>query len=512
MKRFLIVFLSVVFLWGHVQAASWYVKPDSYAEGSNTGVDWGNAFYGMPVYSSTFWTESLQPGDTVYVAGGTYTTIWRINKSGTSEADRITIKRATNTEHGTNTGWNNDTDNATVVLSGVNIQFYAPTATYTGPSYVTIDGVVENGIKVDMSGVAGDIVLLSYNNKGRTNYITLKNIEGKGYGVGCEVANCNGIKDTAISTTMDNNHTGLKIQNCTIYNVCGAALYLYNSHNAIIENCVVHDIGGLGGEIHEDFLIVYDSDNGTVRNNIMYDTASLGILFEIGINEGWQVYNNLFYQTKWEEETISAIKFSNKTGASYRRCKIFNNTLYNYNAGLYIPASTTGDYQVEAYNNIFYNAPATYLGDNATHDYNYYDVAQPSVGAEAHGIYSGADPFVDSSTYNFILDEDSSAADNGTNLSTYFTTDLNGTARTVPWSKGAYEVDAGVTTTTVATTTSVAITSSTSTSITTAPTTEPTTTTTIYSGAPSPPTPKGMIWIKRWRKTWETGRKEWRGF
>ena len=428
----------MILLTTTVFAANYYVRPNAYTAGNNTGTDWTNAFKGMPACSDAFWTSTLQPGDTLYVAGGTYTSAWVINKSGTSENARITIKRATVAAHGMDTGWEAGLDRS-VTLSGVNIQFYANSNNnYRGHDYVTVDGVTEDGIKVDLTGVGGHGILLSYDNRGTTNYVTLRNIAIAGYGQDCEVANSDGIHDTPVANPISNDHHGLKVQGCNIYNVCGAAIALRYSHDALIENNIIHDIGGKDTTVHEDHIIIYHSDNGTVRNNEMYDVASLGILFEVGNNSGWSIYNNLFYQKRFAGSG-DAIKFTGKAGGAVSNTKIYNNTIHGFRYGVIAAAPTDGAlHYATIYNNIIYDSLVSYTS-SIVHDYNYYSSEAPS-GDGGHSVGNGANPFVNVSLKNFRLASGSSPNYKGLNLSQYFTVDIDGKprAKLSRWSIGAY--------------------------------------------------------------------------
>ena len=436
---FFTTIIAMILLTTTVFAANHYVRPNAYSSGNNTGTDWTNAFRGMPAYNHAFWTSMLQPGDTVYVAGGTYTTAWNINKGGTSENARIIIKRATVAAHGTDIGWESGLDR-TVMLSGVNIQFYANSSNdYKGHDYITVDGVTGNGIKIDLTGVGGHGILLSYNNRGTTNYITLRNIEIAGYGQDCEVANSDGIHDTPVANPISNSHQGLKVQGCNIYNVCGAAIALRYSNDVLIEQNIIHDIGGKDTTIHEDHVIIYSSNNGTIRNNEMYDVASLGILFEVGNNSGWSIYNNLFYQKRFAGSG-DAIKFTGKVGGSVSNIKIYNNTIYGFRYGVIAALPTDGTFHyATVYNNIIYDSLISYTS-SIDHDYNYYSSEVPS-GDGGHSIANGANPFVDSANKDYQLKAGALPIDRGKTLDAVYSKAFNKVTRPQggAWDIGAYE-------------------------------------------------------------------------
>ncbi|MBV9998635.1 MAG: hypothetical protein JO015_05925, partial [Verrucomicrobia bacterium] len=76
-KLTLIIFIALTGLLclGDANAANWYVRPS--AAGSNTGADWNNAWS----LSSINW-GSIQAGDTVWLAGGSYSAPLTIQASG----------------------------------------------------------------------------------------------------------------------------------------------------------------------------------------------------------------------------------------------------------------------------------------------------------------------------------------------------------------------------------------------------------------------------------------------
>src|SRR4030042_2436744 len=78
------------------------------ATGTNNGSDWNNAFSTLPA--------TLVRGATYYVADGEYSAYkFDDSVSGTSV---ITIKKATASDHGTNTGWLSSYGDGQAVFSG----------------------------------------------------------------------------------------------------------------------------------------------------------------------------------------------------------------------------------------------------------------------------------------------------------------------------------------------------------------------------------------------------------
>src|SRR4051812_32383073 len=130
--------------------ANFYVRPSG--AGSHTGADWNNAWD----ISEILWGSSagvLSPGDTLWVAGGSYTGMFEIKGSGTA-GNLIQIKRAkaTDIECTGATGWNISFDSQVIfnpgaATFGINMESPSP----TGPGrYLVVDGRENDGIRINL--------------------------------------------------------------------------------------------------------------------------------------------------------------------------------------------------------------------------------------------------------------------------------------------------------------------------------------------------------------------------
>ena len=133
--------VCVLGLYGASHGETFCVRPNGTTYGSGDGSDWSNAFSGFPSSTSGLWGEGtgkIGAGDTVYVAGGNYTTSLNPGAGGSGEGTRLVIRRATVAEHGPSTGWSSGMD-AQVKFTGsayINI---------VGRNYITVDGVTAEG-------------------------------------------------------------------------------------------------------------------------------------------------------------------------------------------------------------------------------------------------------------------------------------------------------------------------------------------------------------------------------
>src|SRR6266446_3602511 len=125
------------------QGANWYVRPLS--AGTANGSNWNNA-WSMANLNSNW--SSVAAGDTVWLAGGTYTTQIAPTKSGTS-ANLIYIKRPRTTDSIPTgaPGWLAAFDSQVIIAPVVQIPLIWTGANGEG-SYLYFDGRVDSGIRL----------------------------------------------------------------------------------------------------------------------------------------------------------------------------------------------------------------------------------------------------------------------------------------------------------------------------------------------------------------------------
>src|SRR3989344_1777727 len=104
--------------YGSLAGPEYYVR----AGATGTGTDWNNAFGSLP--------STLVRGAIYYIASGDYVAYSFNSATGTS-TDFVTVKKATESDHGTNTGWNSAYGIGTAKFNGrMGLTI----------SYLTIDG------------------------------------------------------------------------------------------------------------------------------------------------------------------------------------------------------------------------------------------------------------------------------------------------------------------------------------------------------------------------------------
>jgi hypothetical protein len=204
------------------RAANWYVRPSS--AGADSGKDWDNA-WSMSSLNSNW--STVQPGDTVWLAGGTYNTGIAFTKSGTSGA-RIFVKRVLSSDYvpaGT-AGWNSGFDSQ-VVINGA-LQW--PNNDGAG-SYVTADGRVTNGIVTHLLGSAGIDI-----SGGGQHDITVANIDSYG---SLNASGTTFASDPA--AWIAENANNILTQNCSIHGYPTVTKILYGCMNITFEHCRFYD-------------------------------------------------------------------------------------------------------------------------------------------------------------------------------------------------------------------------------------------------------------------------------
>jgi hypothetical protein len=339
----------------HCFGANYYVRKG--ATGTNNGSSWTNAWNEM----SQINFSTLACGDTVWIAGGSYTTSLRGNKSCTSTAvltfNRV---RTTDTVAAAAAGWSTSYDSL-VTLPNIDIP---------GPSaYITISGRIAYGIQVLMPGSSGDgIDGGEGSGSGQPiDHITWAYIEV--YGPACVTSgNCTGggvIGVNVMPYCQGATRTNMLFDHLSVHRT-GEAFRGCGWANSTIQYSLIYDTHN-DGQQHEDIL--YSNapyQNVTWRYNKIFLSPNDGIFFEGSTGAAnWAFYGNMIYHSGGALITF-------KTGSNYGPVYIYNNVFEN--------DGTFGDYQPgwldftgtmvggEVANNVFENISTTGKPPNANHN------------------------------------------------------------------------------------------------------------------------------------------------
>ena len=409
-------------------SANWYVRPSS--AGSNSGTDWNNAWN---VASFNSRQSSIAAGDTVWIAGGSYTTALVESASGTS-GSRIYIKRVTSSDAVpvAAAGWSSSFDSVPtfqVAATGAANQSIIT----LGGSYVTFDGNVTNGVKVIM-GLGAGAAWNAFTTTG--NYIVISHTETQGRGVGV----------TAGATTR---YLAMYGQyNTSTYNYVHGVTQAYTlngsddmtlDHDTILDNGWHTDVS----LYHDDVMEYTGSARLTVRYCHWEHWHAEGIMAWGGFGQAGQItmYGNLFKDTG-----VSVVWPSNNGQTSAGPLYFYNNTVINGYVCLNQNANCAWAAGSQVRNNIYwgtdvYGGPWNWpISDR---DYEFGSTVNLA-GSGAHSIANGSTPFVNfaGGDYRIVTNIGATYPRNkGVALNTTYNTDHDGNTRGADgtWDIGAYE-------------------------------------------------------------------------
>lgn len=418
-KLFMLLLLAVLFV-GSTHAANRYVRPG--ATGNNTGSDWTNAYASLPA--------TLVRGDTYYLADGYYGS--RTFRDAQNGSLPITIKKATQADHGTNTGWQASYGDGQVVFDSV-LRFE------TG--YYVLDGQVRNesdwfdgasyGIRINHNGKDQNIVIPGGS---ASSNITIKHVFVDAIQGNLPTATT--IRRYAIDTDTYGGSIATNLVFHRMY-VRGSnnVWFLRTTNGAVLEYSASSGVTGNAANHGEIVNLFYSGNNAVVRYNRFKDAYLDGggtALVAITYADGLQFYGNVLSNFAVGD---AAVGFA---GGYSSRNRVYNNTIKDCHTAGGTAWGTGSDNQV--YNNIFVNCARA--GLQGTHDYNTFINAGDAHG-EPHGTSaSSGDPFVNAAGFDFRL---KAATAPGLALPTPFNKDPNGAVRGADgaWDRGAYEYAAG---------------------------------------------------------------------
>ena len=411
---------------GQSFGANFYVRKG--ATGSNNGADWANAWTD---FNSVNW-NSLSCGDTLWVAGGTYTSSLSVNKTCTA-GNVLKINRvlATDSTPAAAAGWNSSFDSQ-VVISNASISL-------AGGAYYTIDGRVNYGIQVACTS-SGGCNGVTGATSGSIDHVTLNHVEL--YGPPCVMSqSCGGGGASGLNVAPSSNKVTFLLFSNGFIHRWGELVRTSNWSNCTIEHSSLADTHNDGPQ-HEDVMYNYPNTNFTMRYNRIWGSPNDGIFFEYGGAKNFKFYGNIYYHSGGALMTF-------KAGDSYGPVFIYNNIFEN--------DGTFGDYQPgwlnfdgsmdpssEIANNIFEN-----IDNQASSSISNHNAYSSGSSSETGSFkYSSGTQFVNTSSGNppaadFHLTAAGATAfaGKGKALAAEYNTDMDGHVRGADggWDVGAYE-------------------------------------------------------------------------
>ncbi len=416
-------------------AANQYVRDG--AAGRNDGTDWVNAYTKLPA--------SLKRGDTYYLADGNYgSAVFSTANSGTAT---ITIKKATDADHGTATGWASSYGDGQAVFS--NWQIYTDYYVFDGQrrnSDWQTGATSQYGIKV---AGRGPVRLDNGSGSGGDN-LTFRYVDfqggGRDTGAGDDV-----IYGLSGNSNITFQYCALHDSDRTIFLMRGNWQNLTVDHSYLARNTSTP-------ATHGEMLSMTDSTNVTWSNNVMEDIE--GTAFIAGLNGGtasnWKIFGNVaVHSAAYAANTgrksghnfgvAGIVYIANDASNNNRGNNIlfYNNTMVNIQ-GSYSGVVVQSGSGNEVRNNIWYGSVRTNNSFSGTISNNwYYDTPQDGDSTPTKTVCnSNCDVFASIGGKDFRL---KTAIAGGVALGAPYNIDMNGVVRGVDgtWDRGAFEFSGG---------------------------------------------------------------------
>lgn len=414
------------------------------------GASWSNAFAGFTDVSWGSGANQLGEGDTLWIAGGTYTNQLELKGNGVT-GSLITIKRAraTNSECTSSAGWVSAYDTQVVINATDGIMISSSLT--NGPGrYVLVDGQTTDGIRCNFTDISGGrgILIEGYG----SFYSTFRNIGFYGPHTNLlgAVPFVNDVRCLKIAT-YDSDVTepfpaDLTFQRCTFAGACAMAYYVH-VRSVTVENCDIHTIETVGSEVHVNLIYIMRSDNCTIRWNTFHDNdAGVGIFFTDFGSSGAQSSNFWIYGNVFRDDTNASVRFidvrdsATNTGPLF----IYNNTFVHGNGGIVISAPLNSNAESYIQNNLFVDMQSTVTlpgGEDYVTVSTNYTTNSYALFVSAGATNTGTAPFQWQWTRDLNLVGSTPVA--GATLGSPFDVDFSGVTRSAPWDIGAYEYVSG---------------------------------------------------------------------
>lgn len=431
MRKYFFPILIVFLMATTVESfgTNYYVRKG--ATGTNKGTDWTNAWNEMNQINFS----TVACGDTIWLAGGTYTTGLTVNKSCNSGA-LLSINRVLSSDSvpAAALGWSSAYDSQ-VVINGANIDLAAG-------SYINIDGrigtVSGNNFGISIQCLSGNgCDGIDGAGSGNLSNINLYHLEL--YGPPCV---------TAGSCTLGADGLNVAPSNNTVTNLLFDHGWIHRYSETIRTSnwtgCTVQysDIDTMAQttDEHEDIIFSYPIKNFTFRYNTVWGSPNDGIFF-YGNEINTEIYGNVFYHSG---------------GALITFYEGFTHNVFIYN-NVFENDGTFGDYQPawltfagtmtgEIANNVWENVNKN--GSCPICSYNAYSLSGNASGETGSFTYTKGTQFVSESSgnplaANFHLTAAgvTAFANKGKALSVPYNMDADGNIRGADggWDVGAYE-------------------------------------------------------------------------
>jgi len=340
-------------------SADHYVDANS---NGGDGSDWANTYSTLP--------SSLIRGDTYYIADGSYG-VYNFNDPESGSRD-IIIKKATQADHGTDTGW--------LSTMGDGQATFNSTLTFSSDNYV-FDGQIRNEADwFDGDSYGFKIV---HNSRDQNIVVQASNVTVQNVFVDALVSLPeNTIRRYAVDTDSYGGPiwTGLVFRRMYVYG-SNNIWFLRTTNGALVEFSASENAQSNGANHGEIWNSYFSVNNEVIRYNIVrnaYNGSPGTAIVAKNEGSGLEFYGNLIYDF---ETTDGIVGFS---GGSARNSKVYNNTIVNgnsWNQGVRLEGPNN-----IVRNNLWINCQAVNidLGSGSTNSHNGFSTGSTS-GSNAQG-------------------------------------------------------------------------------------------------------------------------------
>ncbi|MGZ3768301.1 MAG: hypothetical protein ACXVCP_02140 [Bdellovibrio sp.] len=427
MKKYLAIILVFIFIAIKAKAANHFVREG--ATGNANGNDWVNAYTSLPA--------DLIRGDTYYIASGSYP--GRSFDTPTSGTALVTIKKAIESDHGTNTGWQSSYGSGQAIFNGM-LEFTT--------SYWFIDGQrgggplnnwsQDFGFKIIETADQNALIRLAWS--GTADNITVRHVEMEGKGSvstnGGSYSN-DGVAMYGVSSFTLSYYWMHGIGRCPFFGSPADSIFEYGYITSYFGSSAVHS------EVAS--LEAYNRNIGdtTFRYNLITDIESTGgLMWNNNSNPSAHlyVYGNVFYKPLgaiWGVANGLIGGWTTSINNQASNIWVYNNTFINVDQQSLSSFPTIYSGNI-ASNNIFYNSNAPDFSRFPNHDYNYF-INSGGTQSEPNGVSTASgNPFVNYVALDFRLNADTVA---GISLPSPYNMDPLGTVRGVSgiFDRGAFQ-------------------------------------------------------------------------
>ena len=444
MKLAFILLAATLGIAPAADAANRYVRAG--ATGSATGADWSNAYPALPA--------TLVRGDTYYIADGTYG-VYRFNTPPSATASYIHLKKATASDHGTDTGWAPGYGDGDALFTG-------PTPVWQfNTGHWVVDGVVGAGkattpygfrVMPTTSKCANVSAVITFGDGTHITNLTLNKIDvnwNNGTSA-CTTA------APALLYTKSASSDEITIENSYFHDAPAYAFYIgaYNpnpggllQNRYAIRNNYFYKIGGGGGSNnHWELMWLMNFDNSDIYNNVIEDvigaSGQTGWVMLAKANNV-NIFGNVFFCTDPNCIVGGNGVIATWSADAYRNdgISIYNNTFAKLRGvfndfGIRFTHNSVADTNIVVRNNLYCNTRFSWSGVTAQ-SHEACGCGQVCSGTtQQTGLTSSI--FKNYAGGNFRLTGPTSP---GMALDLAIKADMDGTVRAVEgsWDRGAFE-------------------------------------------------------------------------